>query len=141
VSSSQNIAAQAAEVKEEKVDVPKKTPKEVALAMSVDALPTFIFSVTATLTFADTPSYLKAMEKVKSVPKSSLPSFDFNLPTLNSNVEAPKPVPPPVKAFDWSAAGIKKPTTSGGGSWTCSTCMLSNPATAVDQCSICQSSR
>jgi hypothetical protein len=138
VSSSPHTAAQTTEVKAEKVYTPKRTPKEAALAMSVDALPTFVFSVTATLAFADAAPYLKAMEVAKSIPKLSLPSFDFSLPALNSSVEAPKPVPPPVKAFDWGAAGVKKPAASGGGGWTCSTCMLLNPATAVDKCSICQ---
>jgi hypothetical protein len=126
------------------IEAPKKPPKEAALAMPKDALPTFVFSVTIPLTSASTPSYLKAMEQAKSAPKSSLPSFDFSPATLKSKTEAQKPVPPPVKAFDWGAAGMKKPASSssgGGGSWSCSTCMLSNPATATDKCTICQTPR
>jgi hypothetical protein len=42
--------------------------------------------------------------------------------------------------FDWAAVGMKPPTTSGA-SWTCSTCMLSNPATAVDKCTVCDTPR
>ncbi|KAF8223775.1 hypothetical protein L208DRAFT_1369874 [Tricholoma matsutake] len=136
-------AVQTAGEKEEKIQVPKKAPKEVAHSISKDALPTFVFSVTTALTFASTPLHLKALEEAKSVPKSSLPSFDFSPATLSSNTEAPKPIASPVKAFDWGAAGMKKPVNPGGsgGDWTCSTCMLSNPVTAVDKCSICQTPR
>jgi hypothetical protein len=136
-----HVAEKAVGEREEKIQVPKKTPKEEALAIPKDALPTFIFPLMIPLTSASTPSHLKAMGEAKSAPKSSLPSFDFSLATLNSNAKFPQPVPPPAKAFDWGAAGIKKPAIPGGGDWTCSTCMLLNPATATDKCSICEMPR
>ncbi|KAI6164455.1 hypothetical protein EDD17DRAFT_349080 [Pisolithus thermaeus] len=52
----------------------------------------------------------------------------------------PAPPVPPVKAFDWSAAGVAPPKPSGD-SWTCSSCMLSNPATATDKCKVCDTPR
>ena len=142
-SQSVHAVTQTTNERERKIQSPKKTPKEAALALPVDALPTFVFSVTATLTSASTLSHLKALEEAKLVPKSSLPAFDFSLPTRNSNADAPKPVSPPIKAFDWAAAGMKEPAkaSGGGGDWMCSTCMLSNPATTVDKCGICEAPR
>ncbi|KAJ3745348.1 hypothetical protein DFH05DRAFT_1368024, partial [Lentinula detonsa] len=56
-----------------------------------------------------------------------------------------KAVPP---TFDWSAAGMKKPGGTDGGSdiggdaeWKCSTCMLNNPASALTKCNICDTPR
>ncbi|KAH7911057.1 hypothetical protein BJ138DRAFT_1007405 [Hygrophoropsis aurantiaca] len=60
-----------------------------------------------------------------------------------SPAAAPSSVNPPsapIQAFDWGAAGIKPPK-SASGSWTCSTCMLSNPATATEKCTICDTPR
>ncbi|KAJ3798945.1 hypothetical protein GGU11DRAFT_543326 [Lentinula aff. detonsa] len=59
--------------------------------------------------------------------------------------EISKAVPP---TFDWSAAGMKKPGGTDGGSdiggdaeWKCSTCMLNNPASALTKCNICDTPR
>ncbi|KAJ3730041.1 hypothetical protein DFJ43DRAFT_1027697, partial [Lentinula guzmanii] len=56
-----------------------------------------------------------------------------------------KAAPP---TFDWSAAGMKKPGGTDGGSdiggdaeWKCSTCMLNNPASALTKCNICDTPR
>jgi hypothetical protein len=46
-----------------------------------------------------------------------------------------------VGGFNWAAAGMKAPSESAGSSWTCGTCMLSNPATATDKCSVCDTPR
>ncbi|RDB23687.1 hypothetical protein Hypma_009064 [Hypsizygus marmoreus] len=124
----------------EKVEVPKKklTPaKEAARALPAHSLPTFVFSVTTTFPSAQ---FAKVRDQVKVLAKSALPSFDLG---------AKEPVAvkatvalPPVKAFDWAAAGIKPAGGSTGGSaWTCSMCMLSNPATATDKCTVCDSPR
>ncbi|KAJ3835835.1 hypothetical protein F5878DRAFT_727242 [Lentinula raphanica] len=65
--------------------------------------------------------------------------------------EAPRPGKAPKAAqpatFDWSGAGMKKPSstngTAGGGDaeWTCLTCMLKNPASAVSKCGVCEAPR
>jgi hypothetical protein len=132
------VPSQSAGEKEENIQASKTNPKQIALATPNSALPTFVFTVMG-MTLGSTPSHRKAQEEAKSVPKSSLPSFDFSLVALNHIAEVSKPAPVPVKAFDWGAAGMKKP--SGGGEWTCSTCMLLNPTTATDKCSICQTPR
>lgn len=57
--------------------------------------------------------------------------------------EAPRPgavAKPAVKAFDWSAMKAPASNASSGG-WTCGTCMLSNPATAIEKCTVCESPR
>jgi hypothetical protein len=36
---------------------------------------------------------------------------------------------------------MQAPPKPGGASWTCSTCMLMNPATATDKCTVCDSPR
>lgn len=52
------------------------------------------------------------------------------------------PAPPtPVKAFDWGALGLGPPPKPADGSWTCSLCSLSNPASATDKCTICDAPR
>ena len=61
-------------------------------------------------------------------------------------VPAPTPAataPPngPAKSFDWSAAGIAPPPKPQGGTWMCSVCTLSNPASATDKCAICDAPR
>lgn len=135
------VASQGAGERGENIQVSKKNLKEIALAIPSSALPTFVFTV-ATLTLRSTPSHRKAQEEAKSVPKSSLPSFDFSLAALNSIAAVSKPAPLPMKTFDWGAAGMERPaSSSGGGEWTCSTCMLLNPTTATDKCSICQTPR
>ncbi|KAG6810197.1 hypothetical protein H0H92_012932 [Tricholoma furcatifolium] len=55
----------------------------------------------------------------------------------------PAPAAPPVAAtqgFNWAAAGMKPPTT-GGDTWTCSLCMLTNPNSATVQCEHCETKR
>ncbi|KAH8093783.1 hypothetical protein BXZ70DRAFT_897202 [Cristinia sonorae] len=58
--------------------------------------------------------------------------------------DAPKPRPAPAAAkggFNWAAAGLAKPKAANGANWTCGTCGLSNPASAVEKCTICDTSR
>lgn len=55
--------------------------------------------------------------------------------------EAPRPgatAAPVTTGFNWAAAGMKKPESSGG--WTCSTCMVPNTATAK-KCISCETDR
>ena len=57
--------------------------------------------------------------------------------------EAPKPgaAKAPAPTFNWGAAGLKMAEKPAGGEWTCSTCMLQNPPTAVAKCTVCESPR
>jgi hypothetical protein len=133
---------QVKELKRKRVD-----PKDAAITMAVDSLPTYVFTVTGTSALS-TAAHIKARNTAISLPKSSLPSFDFsiqagekNTGTTSNRTEPAAPVAP-VKTFDWAAAGMKVPTSAGGGaSWTCSTCMLSNPGSAIDKCTVCESPR
>ncbi|WVF72973.1 hypothetical protein IAT40_007791 [Kwoniella sp. CBS 6097] len=61
--------------------------------------------------------------------------------------EAPKPAAgsaksaAPAPAFSFGASPSVLPSTSGGdgvGPWTCSLCMLQNPASATEKCTICE---
>lgn len=65
---------------------------------------------------------------------ASAPAPTFSTPTATA------PPTAPVKSFDWSAAGLAPPKLQSG-TWTCSVCSLSNPASATDKCSICDSPR
>ncbi|GLB41752.1 hypothetical protein LshimejAT787_1003520 [Lyophyllum shimeji] len=118
--------------------------KEAALTMPRQSLPTYSFSLTVTLPYSTTSLEVKTRDAAKSVPRSSLPAFDFSKPSLkNASPSATASTSvPAMKAFNWAAAGSRPPGATGEGtSWTCSTCMLSNPPTAVDKCTICDAPR
>jgi hypothetical protein len=171
---------------EEKAE--KQEPKDTALAMAVDDLPTFTFMVSGTALVA-APQHVAARDAAKIASLASLPTFDFtSKPNTNTSAgaEAGKSMPLPAKTqadtetwtcslcmlknpasavdkcticeaprpaqekkkttatvvgFDWAAAGMKLPPKPAGGTWSCSTCMLSNPASAVDKCTICETPR
>ncbi|KAF8075030.1 hypothetical protein FPV67DRAFT_1727406 [Lyophyllum atratum] len=114
--------------------------KEAALAVPLHSLPTYSFHVAISVPSPSTPQQIKARNAAKSVPNMSLPKFDFSKEVLKTAPPVAKA--PAVVAFNWSAAG-SKPTAaaSAGSSWTCSTCMLSNPASATDKCTICDTPR
>jgi len=114
--------------------------KEAALAVPTASLPTFVFAVSTNILPLSNFEDRKAQEKAKSLPASSLPHFDFTIETTRSQA-ATKSSAPPVKGFDWAAAGRPPPSKNSGASWTCSTCMLSNPSSAVDKCTICDTPR
>ncbi|EUC58963.1 tyrosine kinase family catalytic domain protein [Rhizoctonia solani AG-3 Rhs1AP] len=44
-------------------------------------------------------------------------------------------------SFNWAAAGFKAPAAPSATTWTCSTCMLSNPASATERCTVCDAKR
>ncbi|KAF6761558.1 hypothetical protein DFP72DRAFT_1061780 [Ephemerocybe angulata] len=111
-------------------------PKTRALEKSLSSLPSYTFSFPST----SSATYSKEREVAKSKPAASLPTYDFSKPS-NSG---PSTVPggsAPTKSFDWSAAGLKAPTASSGKDWTCSTCMLSQPDSAKDKCTVCEAPR
>ena len=123
--------------------VPIKKPmraNEAALAIPTTSLPVFVFSVSTNFPPSSNFEDLKAREKAKSLPASSLPHFDLTIETTQCQA-ATKSSAPPVKGFDWAAAGRQPPSKNVGANWTCSICMLSNPSTAVDKCTVCEAPR
>lgn len=80
------------------------------------------------------PSTIKARDAAKSTPVSELPKYSFDF------TAAPAAVSTTTSSFNWGAAGAKKPSESGD-QWTCDTCMLKNPATATEKCTICDAPR
>ncbi|KAF8631925.1 hypothetical protein AX15_002178 [Amanita polypyramis BW_CC] len=114
-------------------------PKATTLALPANALPTFAFTFT-TISGAFSPAEKVAREKVISKAEASLPTFSFTSKpetSLSTNGVAA----PPIRTFNWSAAGLKSPSVATGGDWTCSTCMLSNPASATEKCTVCETPR
>jgi hypothetical protein len=104
-------------------------PKADAWAMDVDTLPTYQFHFSQ-WTNVDA-SYSNARDAAWERPVVSLPGFDLTPPASGST----------VVGFNWGAAGMQPPSTAQGGEWTCGTCMLSNPASVVDQCRVCETPR
>lgn len=117
-------------------------PRQAVIAMAVHDLPTYSF-----LQPVLRPEVDHIREAANAVPSSSLPNFDFSASFSGPHAErstifAPAsspPAAPTVKAFDWAAAGMQAPSAPGG-TWVCSTCMLSNPTT-TNKCTVCDTSR
>ncbi|KAI0320861.1 hypothetical protein OF83DRAFT_1238254 [Amylostereum chailletii] len=97
-------------------------PKAAATSLAAFALPKFSFTIPP----SDNAVH-DAQERAaaKALPSTSLPSFSFTIVESNPG------------SFNWAAAGMKAPTKPGEGSWTCGSCMLSNPASAKD-CTVCE---
>ncbi len=108
-----------------------KTPKEMAMKMDVKALPAFVFQVTATVIDS---KYSDASAAAKSKALSALPTFDLFKPiptTSNSSSTSAGPAPPVFT----TAAAAQKSTDA----WTCTLCMLKNPASVTDKCTVLRS--
>ena len=84
-------------------------------------------------TICDTPRQSPTDSSSPSSASAPAPAF--------STLAAIAPPTAPVKSFDWSAAGLAPPPKPQSGAWTCSVCSLSNPASATDKCSVCDSPR
>ncbi|KAH9935061.1 hypothetical protein B0H21DRAFT_699261 [Amylocystis lapponica] len=108
-----------------------KNAKAIVLAMAVRELPQYSFTFPTSSPGAG-PSFLKARKEALAVPTSSLPTFNF--------AALPKPVPT-TAGFNWAAAGMKAPAKSAGGTWKCGECMLDNPASATEKCTVCDARR
>ena len=114
-----------------------RDPKATALALHTTVLPTFTFTIAAISTFPLTPAEKIARNQVNSKAEASLPTY-----TLSQKPEASSSTDiSPIVAFDWSAATAIKPLNAIDGNWTCSTCMLSNPASAMEMCTVCEAPR
>ena len=110
-----------------------KDPKQAALSLDFTLLPSFSFDVQQPSSSRVPLNHAKERDAASVTDSSSLPTFVFT-------VEPPKPAPPlaPI-GFNWEAAGMKRPVQPAG-SWTCSTCMLTNDAAKV-QCVACETPR
>ncbi|KAG2122099.1 hypothetical protein DEU56DRAFT_77962 [Suillus clintonianus] len=106
----------------------KLPPKEVVAAMDVDELPKYSLKL-AEAAYPPGPSHVKARIAAASMSLLSLPTFEF------------KPVAPSTNGFNWTAAGMKAPTAATSGVWSCDICMLENPDSAKDKCTICDAPR
>ncbi|TFK39940.1 hypothetical protein BDQ12DRAFT_681496 [Crucibulum laeve] len=118
-----------------------RDPKEAARAIPVTSLPTFTFTFTASGTsmIPSDSKDVQARNEAKAIPLTSLPKFDLNTPNAvasSSGSNPPIHSIPVIKSFDWAAAGMKRPASTGG--WTCLTCQLTNDSTATEKCAICE---
>ncbi|KAF8675662.1 hypothetical protein RHS04_06642 [Rhizoctonia solani] len=117
---------------------PKATPskplsetelKASAQTVPVSELPVFTFTAPIA---TSTPKTTEA-RTAANLPISKLPVFTFG--SL-----APAPATK-TASFNWGAAGVKAPSASSGASWTCDVCMLSNPASATEKCTVCDAKK
>ncbi|KDQ27014.1 hypothetical protein PLEOSDRAFT_1105907 [Pleurotus ostreatus PC15] len=119
-------------------------PKAAALAMPATSLPAFTFKVPRR---SSAGTDVAAMDYARSVPIEKLPKFEFVFGKQKATATPAIPsVPTPSttttsQGFDWAAAGMKPAAPKAGGGWTCNTCMLPNPATALDKCTVCETPR
>ncbi|KAI0675495.1 hypothetical protein C8Q78DRAFT_1101817 [Trametes maxima] len=109
--------------------------RAVVAAMHEDELPKYSFSLPVSSPGAG-PSTLRAREAAKVAPALSLPTYDFS----KAAVPASTSTPMASSSFNWAAAGIKPPPKPAADSWSCSVCMLINPADA-EKCTVCESPR
>ncbi|KAK2463648.1 hypothetical protein APHAL10511_004399 [Amanita phalloides] len=131
--------ARTAEVSTKQTVALTQDPKTTVLALSTSALPVFTFTFDAISTVTVSPDEKLAREQVISKVEASLPTFTFHpKPEVRSSVITVTATP--AKTFDWSAIGIDPPAAISG-NWTCSTCMLSNPASATVKCTVCETPR
>jgi len=121
-------------------------PKQVVIAMAVHHLPIYSFLQPGFGTRAGIDHLEGTRAAAKAVPTLSLPTFNFSMRaaeadagrSTSSTISISKAATPVTKGFDWAAAGLKAP--SAADTWTCSLCMLSNPATA-NKCTVCETLR
>ncbi|OXG76017.1 hypothetical protein C348_05165 [Cryptococcus neoformans Gb118] len=104
--------------------------KEAALKVDRLSLPffTFIPSVSAPIPANSTEEQTKKAKAEAA--KSSPPTFAFKL-ELSAPIRA-------SSAPSSHAAAVKQ---ASGGKWTCSMCMLENPESATEKCTICEEPR
>lgn len=98
--------------------------KDSALAISKEALPFYTFTLEST-TKGDSEATKAAKDAVLG--KES-PVFKFELSAPDDEVSSPATIP-----------AVAAPAVAGP--WTCSLCMLSNPASAIEKCTICENPR
>lgn len=87
-----------------------------------------------------------AQQQALQRPAASLPAFTFTLSSPLSKIsEAVKSaaLALPLQQYTFSLTETTKPSTSSkvAPQWTCDTCMLKNPDSAKEKCTICESPR
>jgi rubrerythrin len=107
--------------------LPVQDSKQRAMSAAAEALPVFSFGLA-------TPSSSAGAGKrrAESSPAASLPTFDLNAPPVASTSKLASS----SSGFNWSAAGMAPPKSSSS-SWTCDQCSLSNDASHMEKCSVC----
>ncbi|KAI0028551.1 hypothetical protein K488DRAFT_80620 [Vararia minispora EC-137] len=113
-------------------------PKATARALAPSTLPTFAFDVPSSS--KPSPAHAAMYEAARTAPTDSLPAFAFVVVSVAGPSKATSVETKQAGGFDWAAAGMKKPAVPASGGWTCGTCMLSNPADAVE-CTVCEAKR
>ncbi|TCD67585.1 hypothetical protein EIP91_012215 [Steccherinum ochraceum] len=118
--------------------------KAAVRAMAPQELPVFSFGVPSTSPGAGPgPSSQRSRDAAKAVSSSILPAFDFSS-TARAAATRTDASPPssstPATAFDFAAAGLKQPGAPGD-QWECTACMLKNPNSATEKCTICDAPR
>ncbi|KAL5513241.1 hypothetical protein ACEPAH_3639 [Sanghuangporus vaninii] len=117
----------------------KKDPKEVALTLPLNDLPSFIFKTPPALIAGD---HTDARVAAKELPVTSLPKFDFSKArTVVNSVIFPAVPIPTIKPFDFESVAVEPNSAPKNSQWQCPTCMLQNSASAVEKCSICEAPR
>ncbi|EUC55655.1 zf-RanBP domain protein [Rhizoctonia solani AG-3 Rhs1AP] len=143
---------------------PKSAEARAAADLPISKLPAFTFGSLVSAPVTKTASFNWAAAGFKAPAAPSASTWTCSMCMLSNPASATEkctvcdakkpgastPTPTPVAApapaaktasFDWGAAGIKAPTAPTGGSWTCSTCSLSNPASATDKCTVCDAAK
>ena len=116
--------------------------KDQALMIDKPALPFFTFTLPPRVSGEDTQSVKEAKAVALRAPlatfhfslhEHALPDFDQSSRKLGSNMTGTdfRPALPLSNASSGAAA-------AAGDDWTCSLCMLKNPASATEKCTICE---
>ena len=92
---------------------------------------------TCTLCCLENPESAKEKCTICEAPRPGATPSEPPAATLST----PPVPPPPVQAFDWSAAGLAPLSKPVDGSWNCSLCSLANPASATEKCTVCDAPR
>ncbi|KAL4062479.1 hypothetical protein J3A83DRAFT_4417841 [Scleroderma citrinum] len=106
----------------------KLSLKDEVLAMSVDDLPKYTLTIKETV-YPAGPSSQDARKAALDASASSLPTFDIKAMPARA-----------MNGFNWTAAGLKPPTTSAQ-AWTCDLCGLENPESTMEMCNVCETPR
>jgi hypothetical protein len=119
----------------------EKTPKDMkaaALAIPRAELPTYDFTLPKV---GESSKSVTAMAVI-SVAAVDLPTYDFTAPALGDKGKGKAPAAP-SGGLNWGAAGMNASSAFApfADVWTCDTCMLKNPASVKDKCSVCDAPR
>lgn len=106
-------------------------PKQAAIAMVMNDLPTYTFPVLSG-SVSQPSLFPDAQEAAKAESVTSLPTFDFS---------AVAKAPPTSTGFNRAVTGLPLLNPPYGGSWECDHCRCKNTADAKDKCAICDSPR